>query len=366
MATKTRKGHGHSLSLQLAAESIAADLGVIRGCTVGKADVQAKGKVVFLDRAGAITTNEKLAVKELDVYTDAKFLDTLMAAAAVAGPRVKTREDHDDSIGARAGFSDLFRRVKDTQGDRVVADIHLFDSYRNRGVVMETAEKNPDEIGLSIDFIPTFEIQGDRAFMRVVTLRAVDIVDQGAITPGGLFLAAGVDTEEKKETTSKEPPPMADEKKTTPSNDEIMAALGALSKTVTDCVAAMSRMTAPAAAPDAELKASVEKLTLSVKEQGEQLKVVTAENAKMKRERALLGFRGSSEDRAKLASAAPEDIEKITSEVKTYEQLVEARVKSEKCSKTDAHVWVMRNHRDAYAETLKARGIYDPAKNRAA
>jgi hypothetical protein len=371
MATKTRNASNHSLRLQLAAERVESALGVIRACTVAKADVQAQGKVVMIDKAGAITRDEKLCAKELPVFTDAKFLETLMAAAAKAGPRVKAREDHDDSIGARAGFFDAFKLTTD---GRVVADMHLFLAYRNRSVVLETADKTPEEIGLSIDFLPEFEIQGDRALMRVKKLTAVDIVDEGAITPGGLFLSAGVDTDENKETASaeKEPNP-----KMPASLDDLMSAMSGLTKTVGDCMSAISKLAAPPAKPAGDdgdgdsdamkaVKAEQEKMASELKAQGERLALVTSDNAKLKKERALLGFKGTPEERAALEQKSVEDIEKMNASKKTFTQLVDERVATEKCKRSEAHQWAMKNHRDVYANHLKAKGIFDPNKSKAA
>ena len=68
-----------------------------------------------------------------------------------------------------------------------MCDVTLFSSFVNRSLVLETAEKTPEQIGLSIDFLPEFELIGGKAFMRVVSLEAVDIVDAGAITHNGLL-----------------------------------------------------------------------------------------------------------------------------------------------------------------------------------
>lgn len=377
---KPKKIPSSSLTLQLSAGEVSVDLGIIRECTVAKADVQAQGHVVFLDKAGNVTRDEKLAVKKLPVFTDAKFLETLMTAAKKAGPRVKAREDHDDSIGARAGFFESFRLTTDK---RVVADMHLFAAYRNKSVVLETAEKTPEEIGLSIDYVPSFEIDGDRALMRCDKLLAVDIVDQGAITPGGLFLSAGVDTEEKKETTdlkNDEPSPaMPDPKddKKSPTNEEIMSALGALTKTVGECVAMMNAAKAGAAAAagggdDSEgmkaVRKEQERLAAELKSQSEKLAVVTQDNVKLKRERLLMGLPAGQ--REKLSAASVEDVEKAAAAgAKSYDQLVDEEVEKMKASgykgmrlRSEAGQRVRLANRDAYAESLKARGIFDPAK----
>lgn len=169
---------------QLRAEKIDVANNVIRAATVAVAGVRATGKTVMLDKSGGRTLDEKLCARRLPIFTDEKTLETLMAAAAASdGKRVKCREDHVDAVGARAGFANNFKRV----GDRVVADVTLFESYANRAIVLETAERAPQQIGLSMDFEPDFEILGDRALIRVRSLSAVDIVDAGAVTPNGLL-----------------------------------------------------------------------------------------------------------------------------------------------------------------------------------
>ena len=348
----------HTLRQHLRASRVDAAAGVIYGATVAKAGVQATGKTLFLDSKGAITRDEKLAARKLPVFTDDKTLDTLMAAAAGAGPRVKVREDHDDSLGARAGYASAF--VKTTDG-RVTTDLRLFQEYRNRALVLETATETPSEIGLSIDFRPSFEIVGDKALMRVEELYAVDIVDEGAITPGGLLLSAGVDTTGKKETQNGKPEPTAQ----MPTNEEIMAALKELAGNVGACMAAVSKLTAapaPAAPTDAmaAFKDVTEKLSLQVTQMNDQLKVVIADNAKLKKERALLGFRGTPSERA-AAAAAPgaEDIERMAANRKDYLALVREHREKTKCSAAAAHSAVQKTEEGAaaYALHLSARGV---------
>lgn len=363
MSRTTAKAH-HTLSNQLASGAVETELGIIRECTVAKSGVPLKGHSVMLDKNGGLTKDEKLCVKKLPIFTDEKTLATLMTAAAAASKRLKVREDHDDSVGARAGFADAFKLTTD---GRVVADLHIFDSYRHRGVVLETAAKTPEEIGLSIDFTPIFELAGDHALMRVEKLHAVDIVDEGAITPGGLLLSAGVDSGAKDKSAApaatETPPTMAE-----PTNTEIMTALGALTKSVAECQAAIGKMATPPPPPaevkgDEELKAlkaSTEKLATGLGEVTTQLKAVVADNAKLKREKALLGFPGTAADRAALASASAEDIEKLSGERKSYLQLVaDARAKDSKLSAGDAHAFVRKSTEGAtaYAVHLSAKGV---------
>lgn len=169
--------------------------GIIPGVTVAEIG-EATGHFAFLDRDNLVlgvggfsdAAQFKGAVRRLPLCMDAKSLETVVAAGKAAG-RVKAREDHDDSVGARAGYGSLFRM----EDGKAVCDMTVFSAYRNRGVFMETAAETPELIGLSGDFKFTSEIIGDKAMMRVTRIDAVDIVDKGALTHAGLF-AAGVDT----------------------------------------------------------------------------------------------------------------------------------------------------------------------------
>lgn len=363
MPRSKAKAH-HQLSVQLAALSVDTAVGIIRECTVAKSGVPLKGHSVMLDKNGGFTKDEKLCVKKIPIFTDARTLETLMAAAAVASARLKVREDHDDSVGARAGFADAFKLTSD---GRVIADLHIFDSYRHRGVVLETAAKTPEAIGLSIDFTPVFELNGDHALMRVEKLHAVDIVDEGAITPGGMFLSAGVDTdgnvEAAKLAEQKTPPTMAEETKKpdAPAADplaaltQLVAALGAK---VDGCMATIGKLAMPApaaaaAAGDEELKA----LRLAVETQSTQLKTLAADHVKLKRERALLGLPASS--RVALGSASAEDIEAAVAKNKSYLDLVKEARETKKLSASEAHANVRATveGRSAYEMHLASRGV---------
>lgn len=343
----------HDLRQHLRASRVDVPSGIIYGATVAKAGVRATGKTLFLDAAGKITRDEKLAARKLPIFTDEKTLDTLLAAAQDAGPRVKIREDHDDSLGARAGFASAFAKTTD---GRVVADLKLFSEYRHRSLVLETAEQTPTEIGLSIDFTPTFEIVGDKAMMRVEELHAVDLVDEGAITPDGLLLSAGVDTAAKGET-----PPNQPTEKMPPSNEEIMAQLNELAANVGKCMAAMAALQTPPAGdkkpePDAmaAVRSEVTQLSTQITSLNDRVGQLVSDNAKLKKERALLGFRGTPAERERLAAAgtAAEDIEKMSAEKKNYGQLVAEYRAKHKCSASVAHAAVQKSDEGKAAYTL--------------
>jgi hypothetical protein len=343
--------------------SVDVEAGVIRGATVAKAGVQALGHRVMLDASGAVTLDEEKSVREVPVFTDERTLDTLMAAADKGGGKFKTREDHNDAIGARAGFSEGFRRTED---GRVTADIGLFASYPHRATVLEAARQTPRDIGLSIDFLPSFEIIDGRAMMRVEKLDAVDIVDKGAITPDGMFLSAGVDTAangqpaQATSTTSTMPE--------TTSTPDVASALAAMTKTITDCMSAMtaavSSMAPKPAAPPAEemtaMKALVEKMQT-------QLQDITNKGALVKRERMLLGIRATPEEMVKLGSASDDELQQRLAAQKDFLTMTRETRANLKCNAATAQTIVLKTPegKAAYRAHLDAR-IYGVSKPSAA
>lgn len=366
----------YKLLLRLASQKINAETGVMTEVTVAKAGVRAEGKFLWLDKDGKRTNDEELAVKKLPVFTDAKTLTTLLAASTAVGPRTKTREDHDDALESRIGFAYNFKAGSGEFSDLVSADIHVFQAYRNRALLFETALHTPDQIGISIDFIPDFEIAGDRALMRVKKLEAVDIVDAGAITPDGLLLnAESVDTPEKTTAEKAASKSQPSEHMAAPTLDEVMSALSKLSDTVGQCVAGLTALkaAAPAVAGDSDaLKAIKEEqvaLAKTLKEESEKLSAATKANtdalANLRKERALLGLRATDAERVQLSGKGAEEIEQLAASKKSYLDLVTDRAATDKCSRAEAHGRVQRTDEGkvAYAKHLGTRGVYIPEKD---
>jgi hypothetical protein len=72
-------------------------------------------------------------------------------------------------------------------GADVLADLHLLGAFAQRDAVLEIATRTPELMGISLSFDAIYELESDRAFMRVLAVDAADLVDEGAVTPGGLF-----------------------------------------------------------------------------------------------------------------------------------------------------------------------------------
>ncbi len=360
----------HDLSLQLAAAAVDAKTGVIRGVTVGQAGVEATGKFIHLDADGNLTRDPNKAVRKLQIVTDSKTLETLMKAAEAGGLKFKSREDHSDEIGARLGYADNFS----LQGDKVICDLHVFDSYRNRELLLETAAKTPEEVGISIDMDPSYEVHNGRALMRIETLYAVDVVDEGAITHDGLFLSRGVDNTPKVTLSSTQPSPaMADEPAKKPATlEDCMSALTGLATTVGTLAGAVAKMQS-AATPGEELAATMKEINTKLAAQATAV-------SELKQTAAALGQKPAGAAAPGADAAAETERARLSAEqakgAKTYLDLVDetkaarkADLDSGKLKASDVHQLVMSAHPAKYREHLKAGGIYDQSrdpKNRAA
>ncbi len=352
----------HELCFKLSAgDAVDNKKGILRGVTVAKAGVDAEGKFLYLDQNGDALPTPEGAVKKYAITTDGTTLDTLLGAIQDAGGRLKVRSDHDDSIQARAGYADNFRKIE----DRVICDIYLNDSYRDRDIVLEVAGDTPELMGLSIDFSPSFQLEDDSALMRVEEIYAVDIVDAGAITPAGLYMQSeAVD----KKIVIKTNLSMA--KETTLADcmaaiSECMATIKGVGQQFNDEMAKFAKMAFPSAnKPDDkkgkddgdgdELKSVIESLKL-------QVKTVTDNMAAMKAERAALGLSASQSVADKSADAAAEAervrlaAEKAKGEPKTYLELNAQKKKDGMKLAHERHEWIIENHPQAYTEYLKGK-----------
>jgi hypothetical protein len=347
----------NELRCQFSAEQrVDSATGRILGATVAKAGVRALGKFVFLDAQGERTLDPEKAARKVPVFTDEETLKTLMTAAVKEGGRVKCREDHDDSVGARAGLAETFTR----DGDRVTVDLSIFEAYRNRAIFLETAQKTPEAIGLSMDIDPTYEIRGDRAFMRVRQLFAVDIVDAGAVTPDGLLMnREAVDNLEEVSRNSNTNP----ESRTTMAEPTLGELMTAVTK-MTDGYAALSQQVLKhgellaklSAAPVVDADKDGMKATIT--DLSGKLSALTSQIGAMKKERALLGLTVTSAERAKLAAENdPAKFDEIAAGAKNYLQLVDEHVASTKCSRVEAHAKMQREHPEHYRLHLSSKGV---------
>lgn len=396
------------------AEAIDNDKGRLQGVVV--ADVgEATGHFVCLDKAGLVIgcDDETLpgTVRTLPLFMDEKGLG-LVVEAGVAANRAKARENHDDSVGARAGYVDNFR----LQGGKAVCDLNIWDAYRHRALFMETALKTPEMIGLSGDFQFLTEVVGDRAFMRVTAIDAVDIVDEGALTHAGLFSKRGesplapnakrheVDKANKvvakKIPVANAPkiPPAGEGHPNKDSSDEIdqpdmdafkamCEQVGAYAKHIegnntdfashlAECTAHIAPVVVPTpdgapapvhakpSNPDAPVKDPA--AAFAAMEARLSAKLTSSVELVLKKQMSALGIKPA----AAPAPAAPAEVPPVNpDEPKTFHQLRAKIAKERNLKPGAASQAAMKENPELYRTYLKSMGVYDPAKdprNRAA
>lgn len=96
---------------------------------------------------------------------------------------VKVKVDH------WSGFDGIVGTLRSASidGQQLRADLHLLSTHPARARIIELAETMPSQFGLSIAFSGEPESAGDVRFARCSELYSVDLVDQPAANPSGLF-----------------------------------------------------------------------------------------------------------------------------------------------------------------------------------
>lgn len=155
--------------------------------TGGKVDRE-KG-IIF--GVSVITVGE---AKGHGVQIDHKTLETVKEVATEfsGGVKVKMRHkqegEHQNVIGDSAGTLKNFS----IDGDKVRADFHIFKSLDDKvkEKIFEMAETIPDQFGFSIAFSGVMEKRGETNYARCQELQSIDLSDNPAANPTGLFDAS--------------------------------------------------------------------------------------------------------------------------------------------------------------------------------
>lgn len=348
---------------------------VLKQAVVARVGVNAKGHTIMLDKDGIMTTDAAKAKQTLPMHVDAQSITSALAAAKEKG-RLRVRSDHKDELKDRAGYADNFAVSKD---GNLVCDVYLFKSYADREIVTETAQKTPELIGLSMDFSFAVEVKDGLALVRIKEMNAVDIVDEGAVTPSGLFRShsagPGVDTQSQGRAAAQfsptpNPPDMNEEQ------EKRLAALEAANK---DLLARLSKFEAsdkaaagdePAAddkkpAPDAkaEDKAGADEPDgdeADPKASAKALRALSAQVSNLTKTFAALGLKpaGKASEDVSAAQLSAKKVEAAASAdpVAAFKQKIEEAMKTG-LSRKDAVTFATKNSPEAYRAKLKAQGI---------
>jgi hypothetical protein len=90
-----------------------------------------------------------------------------------------------------SGFSGIVGSIKNPriEGERLRGDFHLLNEHDMHDLILEMAEKQPSTFGFSISFFGIPEEKDKLLYARVTELYSVDLVDDPAANPSGLFSA---------------------------------------------------------------------------------------------------------------------------------------------------------------------------------
>ncbi len=144
--------------------------GVIKGvCVI--AEGQAKGHGLLVDK----TTREQILA---------------LAKAFPNGVKAKLRHkengEHQNVITETCGTLKDFR----LEGTKVLADFHVLKTLAIKDTLFEMAETMPEQFGFSVVFSGQPEEKNGQKFARATELYSIDLADDPAACPTGLFSSA--------------------------------------------------------------------------------------------------------------------------------------------------------------------------------
>lgn len=109
------------------------------------------------------------------IWVDGKTLDQIYSCLVEMGT-LKLKVDHGSGVMSTAGWIDGFEK----KGSKIIGDMHVYDAEPEKLRMFEIAEKNPDHLGLSLEFSGDDEVLGNKAFARCDEVSAVALVSEPA------------------------------------------------------------------------------------------------------------------------------------------------------------------------------------------
>lgn len=287
--------------------------------------------------------------KGYNLLIDATTLQQVKTCADAYAGGVKVKMDHGSGVGGVAGMMKNFR----IKGAKLIADLHLLKSHPAFNQIIEMARTMPDTFGMSVAFSGKDEQVGDLMYARCGELYSIDLVDQPAANPSGLFSVpvdtAPSDEDSKNSHTMSKENPTPDFASMTKSLEALSTQIAALSAKVDAQDAklhSLSTPPAPPAAPAAPVAPSDRKL--SELTEADLKKLMSAEVARSFSE---LGVRAPSAPAANPNS----DGGNAPAAKKTFAALVNDQIALGK-KKTEAVSLVIRSNPAEYAEFQKTGG----------
>lgn len=167
--------------------------------TLNPISIDAEKSTIF-----GVSVITKGIAKGHDLIVDETTLAQVVKCGNGAKNGIKVKVGHDSGVEEIVGRLTNFR----IEDDKVLADLELLSSSPRRDFIFEIAQKTPEAVGLSIAFEGKPEAANGQQMARCTRLRSVDLVDEPAANPDGLFEVA-VDEPPKVESMKDEPKPEA-------------------------------------------------------------------------------------------------------------------------------------------------------------
>ncbi len=117
----------------------------------------------------------------------------------VANGNLKVKADHGSGVMATIGWADNFSLTP----TKVLADFHIYETEPQRPRIIEMAKKNPDHLGMSLEFGGKDEVKGDHCLARCDSVFATALVSDPAANKS-LFSAIPPETTDQNKTMDKE------------------------------------------------------------------------------------------------------------------------------------------------------------------
>jgi len=94
----------------------------------------------------------------------------------VKNGNLKVKADHGSGVMATIGWADNFALT----ANKVTADFHIYETEPQRPRIIEMARKNPDHLGMSLEFNGEDEVKGDHCLARCDAVFATALVSDPA------------------------------------------------------------------------------------------------------------------------------------------------------------------------------------------
>jgi len=137
--------------------------------------------------------------------------------------RVKVKADHGGGVFTVVGWADNFALT----ADKVLADIHIYESEPQRPRLMEIAESNPHHMGVSMEFDGSDKPSGLVSLARCSEVYAASLVDFAAANKS-LFSAADKQCADEPDTTNNTTTKMEEDTKPEMTLESLAASIEAI------------------------------------------------------------------------------------------------------------------------------------------